>query len=136
MNSWICPVKPKSWKIIKKQSIFGTGRKAVMQELKMGDILYFHVFRSVNGIVGKAKVSSELFEDNQDIWGKDLYRFRVKIEVLDDLLARKRQPFQLRYFFDYIVINKEITVEPYLRNVTMIKTSDDQSKVLSEYFDS
>lgn len=107
-----------------------------MQELKIGDILYFHIFRPVNGIVGKAKVSSELFEDNQDLWGKDLYRFRVKVEVLDDLLLRKMQPFKLSYFFDNIVINKEITVEPYLRNVTMIKTSDDQSKVLSKYFDS
>jgi hypothetical protein len=57
MNSWICPVKPKSWKIIKKQSIFGAGRKIVMQELKIGDILYFHIFRPVNGIVGKANVS-------------------------------------------------------------------------------
>jgi hypothetical protein len=46
------------------------------------------------------------------------------------------EPFKLSYFFDNIVINKEITVEPYLRNVAMIKTSDDQSKILSKYFDS
>ena len=134
MNSWICPVKPKSWKIIKKRGVFGAGRKVIMQQLRIGDILYFHAFRPVNGIVGKARVSSELFKDNRDIWGKDLYRYRVKIEVLDDLLAKKRQPFQLSTFFDK-VIDQEITVEPYLRNVSIVKISDDQSKLLLKFFE-
>ena len=135
MTSWICPVKPKSWKIIKRQSIFGSGRKAIMQDLRIGDTLYFHVFKPVNGIVGKAKVNSELFEDNQNIWGKDLYRFRVKIEVLDDILAKNKQPFRLSCFFDK-VIDKEIIIEPYLRNVSTVKISDDQSKLLLQFFES
>ena len=54
--------------------------------------------------------------------------------MLDDLSARKKHPFQLSFFFENNVINKEITVEPYLRNVTMIKTSDNQSRILADYF--
>jgi predicted RNA-binding protein len=86
------PIKPKSWRIIKKRGIFGVPKKAlkVIRDVKVGDVFYFHVFKKpVNGVVGKARVVSELFEDNQNIWGKDLYPFRVRIEFINNNMSRK-----------------------------------------------
>jgi hypothetical protein len=136
MNSWICPVKVKSWRIIKKKGVFGGAKKSlkVFEDLQIGDTLFFHVFRTKNGIAGKGRVMSKLFVDNQNIWGKDMYPYRVKVEILNDLLAEKKQPIPISCLFDN-VIDQEITIEPYLRNLSIVRISENQASLLSKLLD-
>ncbi len=135
MNSYICPVKFKSWNIIRKKAIFGTDKNArnIIEKFAIGDILYFHVLSPIKGIVGIAKVKSEMFKDNADIWGKDRYPFRVKIEIIHNLRSSGKMSIPLNILFDKC-INEEISIEPYLRNVSIVSISETQSNFLADIF--
>ncbi len=136
MTSWICPVKCRSWSTVKKKGVFGAPKNAfkLMEEVNMGDILFFHILKPVNGIVGRAKVISKMYIDNENIWGKDLYPFRVKIEILNDRLSQKKKPISTSLLL-VSSINKEIVIEPYLRNVHLVKITQDQSEELTKIFE-
>jgi predicted RNA-binding protein len=73
MNVWLCPVKPKSWRTARSKKVFGVPKRGlkIFRQVRPGDLLVFHVLKPLNGIVSICKVTSEIFEDNQDIWGKN-----------------------------------------------------------------
>jgi hypothetical protein len=70
-----------------------------------------------------------MFQDNENIWGKDMYPYRVRVEILNDLLSEKRKPIPLSCLFGN-AINEEITIEPYLRNVWIVKIAKGQTDLL------
>jgi len=127
MNIWLCPVKPRSWRIIKKEKVFGVPRQAskTIRDLRTEDLLVFHVLKPINGIVAVCKVASEVYEDGQNIWGKDRYPLRMKIEFIQGLLRDENNPVPLSYFFGKTA-NNEFQIEPYLKNVWITKVAKEQ----------
>jgi len=136
MNVWLCPVKPKSWRIIKTAKIFGAPRHAfkIMSQVRTGDLLIFHVFKPLNGIVAACKVTSEVYEDNQNIWGKARYPLRVRIEFVPNFLRDESNPIPLSSFFGN-PSNKEVKVEPYLKNIWITKVTQEQYQILKDLFE-
>jgi hypothetical protein len=127
MNIWLCPVKPGSWRIVKNTKIFGAPRRAskMIRQVKPNDLLIFHVLKPVNGIVCVGRVVSEVFEDNEDIWGKDRYPLRVRMEFIPALCRDRSNPIPISSLFGSPSTN-EITVEPYLKGVWITKVSKRQ----------
>lgn len=135
MNVWLCPVKPRSWRKIKAAKIFGAPRRTskTMSRVRPGDLLIFHVLKPVNGIIAACRVTSEVYEDYKDIWGKDRYPLRVRIDFLPNFQRDENNPIPLSSFFGKTT-NKEVKVEPYLRNIWITKVSQDQFQVLKDLF--
>ena len=136
MNVWLCPVKPRSWNAIKIEKIFGVPRRALktFTRVRTGDLLVFHVFKPINGIVAVCKVESEVFESHQDIWGKGRYPFRVRIEFIPKLTRNESKPVPLRFLFGKIDDEGEVAVEPYLRGICITRISNEQYKKLLKLF--
>lgn len=125
MSAWLCPVKFRSWRIIRRRGVFGVPERAraILEQLNIGDYMVFHVYRG--GMVAICKVTSGTYKDNEDIWGKDLYPFRVKIEIIHDLLAEKKNPIPISCILGSN-LSEEFTIEPYLRNVRIAKIGQNQ----------
>jgi len=136
MNIWLCPVKPKSWRIIRNAKIFGAPRHAsrIMSQVKPSDLLVFHVLKPINGIVAVCRVTSEVYEDHQDIWGKDRYPLRVRIEFVPNFQRDESNPIPISFFFGK-PSNKEVKVEPYLKNIWITKVSQEQYQILKDLFE-
>ncbi|MEM3765830.1 MAG: EVE domain-containing protein [Candidatus Bathyarchaeia archaeon] len=128
MNVWLCPVKPRNWRIIKNVKLFGAPKHAakIMNQLQPGDLLLFHVLKPINGIVAVCKIESQVFEDYTDIWGKDRYPLRVKIKFIQDLTADGKKPVPLSLLFREMKTPGEMVIEPYLKNVWITKISKRQ----------
>ena len=117
MNLWICPVKPKSWRITKKLGIFGAPNRAqkIMKQIKPDDLVIFHVVKPVNGIVAIGKVVSEVYRDGSDIYEGKNYPLRIKIDFDSTLKIREHNPIPLNTIFGNI--SEEFSIEPYLNIV-------------------
>jgi predicted RNA-binding protein len=136
MKVWLCPVKPRSWRIIKNTKLFGvpkTGLKTISL-VRPGDLLIFHVLKPVNGIVAIAKVISEVFEDHQDIWGRHRYPFRIKIEFNSRFIKNEKECIPLRILFGKIQGKEDIWIEPYLKNIWITQISNTQYQKLKNHF--
>lgn len=136
MAVWLCPVRPSSWRAIKSYKIFGVPRqlRKRMEEVSQGDILVFHVLGPSGGIVAVGRVSSDMFESHQDLWGMGRYPLRVRIDPLFT-----RQPpdlVPLSCLFGSRERRANASVEPYLRNVWMIRLTDQQYDTLNNIFTS
>jgi len=133
MNIWLCPVKPKNWRTAKTNKLFGVPKRGlkIFRQVQTDDLLVFHVLKPAGGIVSICRVTSEIFEDHQDIWGKDRYPFRVRIE-LQEFIRDEDKPIPLSHLFGKT--DNEITIEPYLRHVGITKISQEQFKKLKELF--
>ena len=134
MNVWLCPVKPRNWRIVKKFKMFGVPKhiRKVFNQVRPGDLLVFHVLSPVNGIVAIGKVTSQMFEDNRDIWGKTRYPLRVNIEIPCEHLRHDNKPIPLSALIG--ARSSEIQIEPYLRNVWITKITKKQYQNLRKYF--
>jgi hypothetical protein len=97
----------------------------MIRQVKPNDLLIFHVLKPVNGIVCVGRVVSEVFEDNEDIWGKDRYPLRVRMEFIPALCRDRSNPIPISSLFGSPSTN-EITVEPYLKGVWITKVSKRQ----------
>ena len=115
--------------------IFGAPTRAakVMKRVEPDDLLIFHVFKPTNGIVAVGRVVSDVYEDNQDIWGKDRYPLRVRVEFVQNLLKEEDNPVPLSSIFNRSS-KSEVAVEPFLKNVWMTKFSKEQYKRLLSSF--
>lgn len=136
MNIWLCPIKPRNWRIIKSTKLFGVPKRGlkIFTRVRPDDLLIFHVLKPINGIVAICRVKSEVFENHRDIWGKGRYPFRVKIEFISNLTRNESKPIPLSFFFGEINDKEGIKVEPYLRNVWITKISNEQYKRLQKLF--
>jgi len=135
MNVWLCPVKPKNWRIIKSLKVFGAPKRAskAMSQVRPSDLLVFHVLKPINGVVAVCKVTSEIYEDYKDIWGRDRYPLRVKIEFVPNLLRNEHNPVPLSSFLGGASGN-EVKIEPYLKNVWITKVAKEQYERLVNAF--
>lgn len=127
MKYWVCPIKPQSWKVIARNCLFGAQSPRSLQPVHLGDVVFFHVFKSTNGIIGRGVVTSEPFHDNRDVWGRDLYPYRISVRIDHQVSNRKLVP--LSCLFDSYN-NENLTIEPYLRNVPIFEISYEQSVLL------
>ena len=136
MNIWLCPVKPRNWRIIKSIKLFGVPKRGLktFNRVRPSDLLVFHVLKPINGIVAICKVKSDVFEDHQDIWGKGRYPFRVRIEFIPDFTRNENQPIPLSSILGKIDSEEGIRIEPYLRNIWITRLSDKQYKRLKNSF--
>lgn len=136
MNVWLCPVKPSSWRIIKRKKLFGLPKRGlkIFGQVRLGDILVFYVLKPVNGIVALGKVKSEVFESHRDVWGKERYPFRVKIEFIPQFILSENESIPIGSFLGRIDNEKGITIEPYLKDVWITRISYKQYQTLKELF--
>ena len=134
MNIWLCPVKLKNWRIIKRVKVFGVPRHAykTFSQVKKGDLFVFHVLKPVNGVVAVGKVISQIFEDYENIWGRERYPLRVKIEILDEYTRSEREPVPLSKLMGALETT-EIEITLYLRNVWIAKLTEQQYQTLIKY---
>lgn len=136
MNIWLCPIKPKSWRIIKTLKVFGFPKRAskIVSKVRPNDLIIFHVLKPVNGIIAMCKVASEVYENHSDIWGKNRYPLRVKIEFIPNFTRDKNTPIPISLLFYNAKGSDEIKIEPYLKNVWITKITQKQYKRLETLF--
>lgn len=136
INVWLCPIKPKSWRIIKSEKVFGVPKSGlkVFSCAKPGDILVVYVLKPIDGIVALCKIKSEVFENHQDIWGKGRYPFRVKIELIPEFSRNESDPIPLGSFLGRIDREKGIRIEPFLKSVWITRISHKQYGKLKKLF--
>jgi predicted RNA-binding protein len=86
MEAWLCPVKRRSWQLIKQERVFGAPAHTakLMNQVRIGDILVIHSLGQVKGIIALCKVTSNVHLENSDIWGVNRYPLRVHIEILSE----------------------------------------------------
>ena len=134
---WLYPIKPRNWRIIKKAKLLGFPKaaKKVVNEIKPGDIIVFHVLKPVNGIVAMGTVTSNVFEDYSDIWGTNRYPLRIKIEISDSHTRDEHNPVPISALMGSTE-KPEVEIEPYLRNVWIVKITEKQYKNLIRCFSS
>jgi len=136
MNVYLCPVKPRGWRIIKSRKLFGTVAREIktFRNVQPGDLLVFHVLKPVNGIVSVCKVISDVFENHEDIWGKGRYPFRVRIEFIPNLIRNEKNPIPIGSIFGQSGSEGAIKIEPFLKNVWITKMSQEQYEKLQKLF--
>jgi len=136
MNVWLCPIKPKSWRTIKTFKVFGFPKQVskAVSEVKSNDLIIFHVLKPVNGIIAICKVTSEVYENYTDIWGKNRYPLRVKIEFIPNFIRNENTAIPISLFFYKAEDSDEIRIEPYFKNVWIIKITQKQFKRLEALF--
>ena len=136
MNVWLCPVRPRSWRIIKKNKIFGAPKNAstIFSKVQIGDLLVIHVLRPINGIVAICRIVSEIFESDEDLWGQNRYPLRVRLEIISKYLRTEANSIPLSSLFGKIG-NPEIEIHPYMGHTFITKITVDQYERLVKSFD-
>lgn len=136
MTVWLCPVKRRSWQVIRHYNVFGAPKKAhkTMEEVKIGDLLIIYLLRPANVIVAIYNIVSELHEENQDIWGQDRYPLRVNLKILHDFVKEGYQPQPLSCIYGG---NSQSTfsIEPFFKNVWITKVGENQYQNLLKCLD-
>jgi hypothetical protein len=129
IKSWLCPIKAGSWKIIKREGVFGAPKRVhkIMKQVQVGDQLVFYVLTQ-RAIVAVYEVLSEIYEDYDNIWGRNRYPIRVKIKPIHDL-SHRSEPFLLSSIFGGNSHNG-VVVEPFLKNIWITPLQEIQKEKL------
>jgi len=130
MNAWLVPIKPQSWRVVKSSGIFGLPK--MEQRVRIGDFIIFYVLKSASGIVALGKIVSNAFEDHADLWGKNKYPFRFRVEIIFDCseFGGKAVPLSVVYGK---TSSPNVSIEPFFHNVWITKISDQQYEKLKRY---
>jgi hypothetical protein len=134
---WLCPIKPTSWRVIRKEEVFGVPIRWAkrISQVKRGDILVFHVVgRPVSGIVALARVRSSPFESYQNLWGEGRYPLRVRVEIMPGYIRERDQRVPLSSLYGKNG-DGDVVVEPYLRNVCLARITLQQYRELKSFFE-
>lgn len=134
---WLCPIKWRSWKIIRKENVYGLpcGRRMELDALEIGDLLAIYIHLPVRGIVGVYKVTSRPFIGNELLWGINKsggvkYQYRIKLKPIPNYIINKDKVIPLHTILGFANNKKGYIIEPSLHNVLFIKLTNMQSKVL------
>jgi len=134
---WLCPIKLRSWNIIKKRHVYGLpcGRKRKLENLGIGDLLVIYVYPPVAGIVGVCEVTSKPFIGYESLWGKSStmkvkYPCRINVKPIPNLVVEKSKAVPLYVVLGYANHMKGLVVEPYLHNILFTKLTKEQSKII------
>lgn len=140
-NIWLAPIKPTSWPIIKQNGVYGVplSKKKYLDEVKENDFIAFYIYPPINGIIGISKVISKPFIDNSILWSKsglsDKYSYRVKIIILNKYMLKRSKVIPLYEIIGYKNNKKNFIIEPYLRNIMLLKLSKNDSDILFNSFE-
>ena len=117
---WLCPIKNRSWNVIKKYGLYGLsiGKKKAYDKIKIGDTLLVYVYRPVGKIVGICSVTSIPFMDYKPYWGYKKnggirYPCRIKLKICYNLVDDYGIIMPLYEVMGYYDEKKGINVEPY-----------------------
>jgi len=97
VNYWLCITSEKNWEIIRKRNVWGVPKRswAIIQKVKIGDLLVFYVApKRVGGIF---KAVSEPYVDEEAIFSSEGFRdderfsYRVRLEPV--VLAKEYVDF-------------------------------------------
>lgn len=104
-----------------------------MAKIRPNDLLIFHVLRPVNGIVAVGRVTSEVYKDNSNVWGKNRYPIRVRIEFLSDQLRSTNNPIPLDALYGNDP-HSEFAISPLLKNIWLAPVSVKQYENIKRVF--
>lgn len=134
---WLCPIKLKSYGIIKKKNIYGLpcGKKEYLYALEKGDLLAVYVHLPIRGIVSICKVISRPFVDDEPLWGINKmggvkYRCRIKVKNIPKYTVSRDKAIPLHKILGFENHERGYIIEPHIRNVLFIKLSKKQSEIL------
>ena len=114
MDLWLCPIKKSSWRIIKREGVFGVPKKVagVIGRVKEKDLLVFHLLsKKRKGICGIGEVVSNPYEDNRNLWGRNRYPVRLQVVIIRNFAKERRELIPLSFLYDQNK-NNGIIVEP------------------------
>jgi EVE domain len=136
MNVWLCPIKKRSWQLIRRYNVFGAPKHAgkLMEEVKIGDSLIIYVLRPTNAILAIYRVKSEVHNENRDIWGRYRYPLRVDLEILHDFLKEGYKPLPLSCIYGGNS-RSNVSIEPFFKNVWLTKVGENQYESLLAFLD-
>ena len=80
-----------------------------------------------------ARVTSEVFESQKDIWGVGQYPLRVRIDFPSEWTMQTKHLIPLSAIFG-IHGKGHVEIEPYFRNVSIAELSSSQFEVLRDLF--
>jgi len=72
------------------------------------------------------KVVSEVYEDHTDIWGRNRYPLRVKIQLIPNLTRDMNSPIPISLLLREANSTDEIQIEPFLKNIWITKVTEEQ----------
>lgn len=142
--SWICLVRPKDWKLIRKKHlcVLPINKRKSFDALSCGDLLAFYVNpkanAKTNGIVGITEVESlsidkfPLKEYNETI--STSYPYRIKVILPEELILKKQDAIPLYRVLGYENKEKGFVIEPWINEIyTFIQLTDEQyNSILTE----
>ena len=102
MKYWLCVTNEENWQIIKEKRIWGVPerRKAIIDQVKPGDLLVFYV--KPKRIGGIFEATSESFLSETEIFKGGLFPHRIKLKAI--FIPKEPKSF-----------------EPLIRKLTFIK---------------
>ncbi|MEM3640877.1 MAG: EVE domain-containing protein [Candidatus Bathyarchaeia archaeon] len=132
MNIWLCPVKPKSFRIIKTLKVFGLPKNKanLAKQIKKYDLIIFHVLKPINGIVAVCEVTSEVYEDYENIWGKMKYPLRLKVRFIPELTIHEKESIPLSCLFYTVYGSDNVIIEPYIKGTYITPITSEQFEKL------
>jgi hypothetical protein len=123
MKVWLCPVKPRSWRVIKRTGTFGVPKTE--GRAKLGDLLIFHVLKPINGIVAVGKITCEAFEDYTNLWGQNKYPCRFKVKIIFDCSERGGEAIPLSAVYGE-TNDPNISIQPFFKGVWITGITNQQ----------
>lgn len=136
MNVWLCPIKRRSWQLIRRYNVFGAPNNAhkIMADVKIGDLLIIYLIRPANTIVAIYSIVSELHVENRDIWGRDRYPLRFNLEIFRDLVKEGYDPLPLSCIYGGNS-RSNLSIEPFFKNIWLTKIGENQYQNLLTYLE-
>ncbi|RLI82992.1 EVE domain-containing protein [Archaeoglobales archaeon] len=142
MSYWLCITTADNWEVIKKHKVWGVSKRyeKTISQVKPGDVLIFYVMQTKEKdkvlpprIVGKAKVSSEVFRDSTKIfkgYGKE-QTFPLRVKLTD--LKEFQKPINFKELVPKLefIKNKKYWTG-YLRRAMVKLDENDVEVVMSE----
>lgn len=103
-----------------------------MDKVQPNDLIIFHLLRKKSGIVDVGKVVSHVYLDHTDIWGRNKWPLRIKIDLVPNLQRKKDNLIPLSTLF--VISSKNITIEPFLKGIVLAQVSKGQYQNLKRTF--
>ncbi len=122
---WLCPIRLKSWVIIKKAKVYGlpVGKKKHLDDLNIDDLIFIYVYPPKARVVGLCKIVSKPYFGYDNHWGKSItgsikYPYRINLEILNNF---EKNDITLAKTIGYSNKTGSFTIEPYLKGVLFLE---------------
>lgn len=130
VNYWLCVTNEENWRIVKEKLIWGVPerRKAVVEQVKPGDLLVFYVRpKRIGGIF---KAVSESFKDEERIFtpikGEERFPYRVRLESVNV----PKEPIDFKELIPKLSFTKDKRFWTIMLRRGMFRVSKDDYEVI------